>query len=642
MKNFIRTTYTSPEELLSLLHNIPGVIYRGLPDWSMSFAGEKVVDLTGYTYEEFLSRSVCWRDLIHPEDLGEVRKIIRDAVKSRERSLRIEYRIVRRNKEVRWLADRREMIYNEGGRLAHVDGVLIDRTEQNKIGEALKESEEKYRSIVEQSVAGVYIIQGGFFRYVNEKFCEIFGYSEDEVVERLGPADLTHPEDREWVKKDMEIRLEGKTGHVSKEFRGVKKGGEVLQLKTMGSVGIYRGNRAIMGTLMDISKEKVLEKELLQSQKMEAVGRLTGGIAHDINNYLGAITGFSEVVKATCDGDLADPGKISGKMEEIIDTSMKASRLIDRLLAFSRKHPAAPKVVNLNRQIENLKKMMVRLIREDIEVETDYGEDLWNVNIDPLQFDQIIINLLVNANDSMPEGGKVMIRTGNGENNGRKGEFCHSAKTGRYVTVSVEDTGCGIPEEIREKIFEPFFTTKGVGAGTGLGLSTVYGIVKQYGGGIHVESGVGKGTSFEIYLPMTEEEEKDGSECDARGVVLEGEGKILLVEDNEEVRISTKALLEVLGYEVIMASSGVDALDVCSRGEGVDLVISAVVMPSMNGREFVSKLREKEGDVKVLFMSGYPDDVILRHGICYQGVNFIPKPFSLTELGSRVKELISL
>ncbi len=641
MKEFIRSTYNSPDELISLLNNIPGVIYRGLPDWSMSFAGKKVNDLTGYTYEEFISRSICWRDIIHPEDLGKVRSIIKDAVKSKRGSLQLEYRIVRRDKKVRWLADRRQMIYDERGWLTHVDGVLVDRTEEKKIEETFRESEEKYRGIVEQSVAGVYIIQGGIFRYVNGRFCEIFGYRDDEIIEKLGPLDITLPEDRAMVTKNIEMRLKGKIGHIMYEFRGVKKGGEVVQVRVLGSLGTYRGGKAIMGTIMDITKEKVLEKELLQSQKMEAVGRLTGGIAHDINNYLGAITSFSEVVKVMCDGGSGNSGKIREKMEEIIETSMKASRMIDRLLSFSRKRPAAPVVVNLNHQIGNLQQMMVRLIGEDIEVETDFGENLGNVKIDPLQVDQIIINFLVNARDAMPGGGKVKIRTENVELNGEKGVCCSSERKGRYVKVSVADTGCGIPEEIREKIFEPFFTTKEIGTGTGLGLSTVYGIVKQYGGFICVESEVEKGATFSVYLPMTEEEGEGEEEKVAQGD-MRGRGKILLVEDNKEVRISTKALLEVLGYEVISASCGREALDIYSKALRIDLVISDVVMPSMNGREFVAKLKEREGDVKVLFMSGYTDDMILRQGIRHKGVNFLPKPFSLAELGNKVKEIISL
>lgn len=642
MKEFIHSISESPERLVSLLNNLPGVVYRGLPDWSMSFAGEKVEEITGYGASEFIRRSMIWKEIIYPEDLERVKKIIRDGVRKKTGPMRIEYRIIKKSGDVRWLADRRHMAYDERGRLTHVDGLLLDRTDAKIIEDTLRDSEEKYRGIVEQSVAGVYIIQDGLFRFVNDRLCEVLGYSSDEIVDRMGPLDVTHPEDRGMVTMNIEKRLKEEARFIQYEIRVFTKEGNELVIKVLGSRGIYKGKPAIMGTLMDISREKILEKELIQSQKMEAMGRLTGGIAHDINNYLGAITSFCELAKLTHCGKEGSGNGLEEKMDGVIETSKKASRLIDQLLSFSRQRSDVPEIIKMNDCLESLKEMFARIVGEDIEMHFHLEEGLWNIKADPSNVEQVLVNLLVNARDAMPLGGRLDIRTANVRVGEGKDESCSNAKEGSYVKIEVADTGTGIPEENREKVFEPFFTTKDTKSGTGLGLSTVFGIVESCGGFICMESEEGKGTTFRTYLPSTKEESTEilkGNSPDE--VDVKGRGKLLLVEDNEEVRMSTKALLESMEYEVMAASCGKDALDIFNSEEIIDLVVTDIVMPSMNGRELVTKLREIEPHLKALYISGYADDVILRYGIKYKSVNYLQKPFSLMELGNKIKEILS-
>jgi len=380
------------------------------------------------------------------------------------------------------------------------------------------------------------------------------------------------------------------------------------------------------------------EAQLLQSQKMEAVGRLAGGIAHDVNNYLAAITAQCELVKRK-----AEPGsRVAAKMDAIISSSFKVSSLIKRLLAFSRQQSVQPEVVNLNFVVEELEKMMERLIGEDLHLDSRLSEDLWNVKIDPSQVEQIIVNLLVNARDAMPTGGRVTIETANLRFDEALVRIQGSLQPGDYVQLSVRDTGVGIEPQILDKIFEPFFTTKGKSGSSGLGLATVYGIVEQNGGTIDVHSQVGSGTVFKIFLPRCLEQLEGASQAVPQAApVAGGSERILLVEDNEELRGSTKGVLQAMGYRVTVASDGERGLRVFeATPRDYDLVITDVVMPGMSGRELVDRIRWLQPEVKVLFVSGYTDNVILRHGIMEGEVDFLEKPFPADRLARKVREVL--
>lgn len=370
------------------------------------------------------------------------------------------------------------------------------------------------------------------------------------------------------------------------------------------------------------------EHSLFRAQKMQAVGRLAGGIAHDINNYLAAITSQCELVKLK-----AEPGgRVAIKMETVIATTFRASGLIERLLAFAKRRPLKAEVVNLNLVIAGLESMMLRLISEDVELTYDLQPDLWPVKIDPAHFEQVIVNLLVNAREAMPAGGEVWIETRN-RVRGKLGE----------VQLSVRDTGLGIEPAIRSRIFEPFFTTKMPSSNGGLGLATVYGIVEQSQGWIEVESEVGEGTTFVIGLPRSLEPVSAGSSSqeEVAEEVTGGHEGILYLEDNSELRTSTTALLEGLGYRVYSASNGAVALDFFAQhGKEIDLLISDVVMPGMSGREVIEELWRDRPTMRVIFVSGYAGNVMTAHGVEDDEFDFLPKPFTARSLARMVRKVL--
>jgi len=376
------------------------------------------------------------------------------------------------------------------------------------------------------------------------------------------------------------------------------------------------------------------EAQLLQAQKMEAVGRLAGGLAHDVNNYVNAITSQCELVQMS-----ARPGdRVAEKMDMVIATAGKITALIRRLLAFSKQQPVAPQVISLNEVVAGLRGMMNRLIGEDLQLETFLAEDLWRTRVDPAQVEQIVINLLVNAREASPRGGQVTIETANAFLGPDYQRTHPGVRTGDYVLLAFSDSGSGIPSEIRDRIFEPFFTTKEGTEARGLGLSTVYGIVQQNGGHVAVYSEVGRGTTFRIYLPRTREDAAQRAAAPAVARPRGGGETLLLVEDNDELRGATQGVLEALGYRVAAAANGPEALAALKNAGGrIALVICDVVMPGMSGPQVVEQLRAINPAIRVILISGYTDNVVVRHGILDGEYDFLEKPFSTDHLASKIR-----
>ncbi len=377
------------------------------------------------------------------------------------------------------------------------------------------------------------------------------------------------------------------------------------------------------------------EEKLLQSQKMEAVGRLAGGIAHDINNYLAAITGHCELVRMK-----AEPGsRVAAKMDAVIQTAHSASALIKRLLAFARRQPTQAEVVRLNDVIRQLEPMLRRLIGEDIEISFHLNEDLWSVMIDPSQLEQVLLNLLVNAREAMPRGGYVTVET----RNVQPGRMVDSGGAdGDWVLLAVSDNGPGIPPEIQVRVFEPFFTTKSSGGASGLGLATVYGIVEQSGGKIWLYSEPGQGATFKIYWPRGPHQIPTPSRPERPKTAERGREHLLLVEDNAPMRESTRELLEGLGYRVDAAADGFQAIDRLSAPGAPlpDLLITDVVMPGMSGRDLVNRLASLGKQLPVIYLSGYTDNVVWTHGVPEEEGAFLQKPFAADVLARKVREVL--
>jgi signal transduction histidine kinase/ActR/RegA family two-component response regulator len=379
------------------------------------------------------------------------------------------------------------------------------------------------------------------------------------------------------------------------------------------------------------------EAQFLQAQKMEAVGRLAGGLAHDINNYVTAITSQCELVRMKAEPRTAE------KMDMVIATAGKITALIRRLLAFSKQQPVDPQVIDLNGVVEGLRGMARRLIGEDLQLETFLAGNLWPVRIDPSQVEQIIVNLLVNAREASPRGGKVTVETANVVLDREYLKNNPVVKPGEYLLLAVSDSGTGMPPEVRDRVFEPFFTTKEGTEARGLGLATVYGIVQQNGGHVAVYSEVGQGTTFRIYLPRSvEERSAQAAPLKAAEAPLAGGAEtILLIEDNDELRGAARGILEALGYRVAAAANGTEALATFERIGGlVDLVLCDVVMPGMSGPETVERIRAKSPGTRVLFMSGYTDNVVVRHGILEGELEFLEKPFSADRLAAKIRQVL--
>jgi two-component system cell cycle sensor histidine kinase/response regulator CckA len=389
--------------------------------------------------------------------------------------------------------------------------------------------------------------------------------------------------------------------------------------------------------LMDISQQKKLEQQFIQSQKMQAVGQLAGGIAHDFNNLLTAMIGFCDLLLQRYMPN--DPSYLD--VAQIKQNANRAANLVRQLLAFSRQQTLQPRVANITDALSDLSSLLRRLIGARIELDVIHGRDIWPVKVDISQFEQVIINLAVNSRDAMVEGGKLTIKTSNVSNNKPKPVGGEIMPEGDFVTIDVVDTGCGIPEENFEHIFEPFFSTKEVGAGTGLGLATVYGIVKQTGGFIFVESNVGKGTAFKICLPRhTGSTEIHVPSIEIPKGDLSGSGTILLVEDEDAVRIFSARALRDKGYQVIEASNGEDALEIVVEGAKFDLLVTDVVMPHMDGPSLNKKVREIVPDLKTIFISGYAEDSFRKNLGDDTNIHFLPKPFTLKDLAAKVKDVI--
>jgi signal transduction histidine kinase len=422
------------------------------------------------------------------------------------------------------------------------------------------------------------------------------------------------------------------------EIRRKRRNGAPVDLSLFAAPlsGADRRVNGILSMLVDVTERRELEQRLAQSQKMESVGQLAGGVAHDFNNLLTAILGNCEMTL----GDLppADPRR-SG-IEDIRVAAVHAAALTRQLLAFSRRQILQPKVLNLNAAVRETLEMLGRLIGEDIELATELQTDLGNTRADPVEVGQVIMNLSVNARDAMPDGGKLTIRTANLDLELDTAGHDDAIEPGRYVVLSISDSGTGIDEHTREKIFEPFFTTKDKGKGTGLGLSTVYGIVKQSGGHISLESRADIGTTFKIYLPRVEEA-VDVDEPSQAAVSKGGPETILLVEDEESLRRPISKLLGRQGYTVLVARDGRQALEICQAYDGaIDLMVTDLVMPGMSGLELGERVADLRPEMKVLYTSGYSDAAIGNNRVLAADLEFIQKPYTAAELDRRIRELL--
>ncbi len=752
----------SEETYRLLVNQIPAVVFKGYPDWSIDFFDDKIKSLAGYGKEEFDSRRLKWSDLILPDDFEEIKSQSREAVNAHSRSYEREYRIRRKDGGIAWVQAMGQRFYDAAGKLEYTSGVffditrrkraeeallnyefiantakdcmtLIDRnyvyvaanaaycrahdkrleemvgagvaqiwgedsfnnvirgyldqcfagravefegwfefgrngmgcyhvfynpyfdadgkvvyaavvsrdiTERKKVEEALRQSEMKYRQLVDQIPAVVY---KGYTDWTmdcfDEKVKAITGYSQEDFNSRRKSwLDLIFPEDVDQAKKLFREAVKGDGFYVT-EHRIRRENGEVRWIQARNRIILDAAGKVdhISGVFFDLTERKELEDQLNKAQKMEAIGILAGGLAHDFNNLLTAIMGYGEIMSLGLRKE--DPFHLY--VEEINKAANRGAALTDQLLAFSRKQILQPRVVNLNEVVLDMDQMLRRLIGEDIELATVICRDLGLVKADPGQIEQIIMNLAVNARDAMPEGGKLTVETSNVILDDAYARSHVDVTPGPYVMLAVSDNGMGMNAETMSRIFEPFFTTKESGKGTGLGLATAYGIVKQSGGHIWVYSEPGQGTTFKIYLPRVKEAPVTKKPKATTPASLEGKETILVVEDDAALRELIGTALRKYGFKVLEAPHGGEALLICEKQKDpIHLMLTDVVMPQISGTALAERLKRLHPEMRVLYMSGYTENAIVHHGVLDAKVNFIPKPFRVLALMEKVREVL--
>jgi two-component system cell cycle sensor histidine kinase/response regulator CckA len=514
-----------------------------------------------------------------------------------------------------------------------ISALMIER---KTAGQALTQSEANHRLLFETIPTPLWVYDGetSAFLTVNEAAVQRYGYSREEFL-GMTLKDIRPPEDIPPLRDQSAPSAEGFSD--AEAWRHRKKDGTVIDVEISRHPLLFAGRPAVLAVAHDVTRSKSLESQLIQAQKMEAIGRLAGGIAHDFNNLLTAIFGSADFL-------LLDTGADDPRREDVLEIKKAAERaagLTRQLLAFSRKQVMATQVLDLNGVVAGVEQMLRRLIGEDISFRTLLAPDLGAVRADPGQLEQVIMNLAVNARDAMPRGGKLTIETLNKDLDEAYAQEHVPVATGRYVMLAVSDTGVGMDDRVKAHLFEPFFTTKEKGKGTGLGLAMVYGIVKQSGGYIWAYSEPGRGTTFKIYLPRVQAPADPVTPRSMLPVSLKGSETVLVVEDEVAVRNVIRRVLETNGYVVLVASDGQEALRLANEHRGpIRLLLTDVVMPGMSGRELADRLALVRQEAKVLYLSGYTDDAIVQHGVLESGIAFLQKPFTPQGLARRLREVL--
>ncbi len=602
-----------------------------------SYANAAFAQMLGYeTPESIVGRP--WQDIYAAQDITSLQEEIRQSLQ----------------RGGRWQGV--VTIHRRGGSALPVEMVITslpdggvvcvsrDITARREAENARAQAEAKYRMLVEQVAAVSYIAELGMhgeWLYVSPQVEAMFGFSAEEwLTDSRTWTKHVHPEDHNVVEAAEEASQRGQ--RFQAEYRIIRKDCRVIWVSDTAVVVEGSGAHPLMeGIIVDITERKQLETQLQQARRMEAIGRLAGGIAHDFNNLLTIIKGYTELA---LNRPRISP-ELQADVERIEDASERASTLVRQLLAFSRRQVLQPKLLDLNSIVLGLDKLLRRLMDEDIGMSTIPGQDIGTIKADPGQMEQVIMNLVVNARDAMPKGGRLTVETANVDLDEAYASDHATVKAGRYVMLAVSDTGTGMSPETVAHIFEPFYTTKESGRGTGLGLSTVYGIVKQSGGYIWVYSELGRGSSFKVYLPRVEQAPEALPAIKPVSGEQKGSETVLLVEDQPQVRELARMALSGKGYTVLVASSPEDAESACSKhGAEIHLLLTDLILPGISGRELAKRLTARHPKMRVLYMSGYTYSIMRQgpgqDGLLEDGVAFLQKPFTPSALTEKVREVL--
>ncbi len=615
------------------------------PDGSWMRVNHALAVLLGYPETDLVGRS--FQSLTYPDDLAENLECLRRALDGEIDSYRLQKRLVRADGTPVWVQLDASVVRGPDKTALYLVSQYQDLTERRRVEGQVRESEARFRALTERSSELICVYDElGNFKYANPVSLDVYGYSPEELVGRSG-FDLIDPIDLARIQEVFRDISARPGGIAAAEFAVRHRDGSRRILSGVGQNLV--ADPAVRGFVLnahDVTKRRRaeeqnrhLEQQLRQAQKLEAVGQLAGGVAHDFNNLLTVIASYTQIVL----GELPPDSSATADLREIEAAAARAAGLTRQLLAFSRKQVLQPRRMDINQTVSEAAGMLRRIIGEDISLHTELAPALWTVHADPGQIEQVLMNLAVNARDAMARGGTLTLRTANLTVDANNAHERAGVEPGDYAAILVEDTGTGIDSEIVGHIFEPFFTTKAVGQGTGLGLATVYGIVKQSGGHIYVDSTVGAGSRFTVLLPrsdgVSEEAPSAQNEPPPRGTET-----ILLVEDEEAVRAVVRRMLQRLGYTVLEAGDASAAFEVVAaadaRAQRVDLVLTDVVMPGLNGRRLGELIRTYWPDSRVLYMSGYTDDEILRRGLVHADTVLLEKPFSTEHLARAVRSAL--
>jgi hypothetical protein len=616
---------SSPSVLYSL--RIEGEVL--VPTW----VSDNIERLIGYTPSE-VTDPQWWAERVHPEDRERVRSQIPALLA--EGDVTREYRFRHHDGTFRWIRDQQVLVPDAAG-TREIVGSWSDVTARKEAELRLQGSEEQYRLLFDRHPHPMWVFDRESFAFlaVNDAAVRHYGYSREEFL-AMTVKEIRPPEEVPDFLADHEQRRADPAGGYQspRTWKHRKKDGTVFEVEIATSSIALKGRRARLALVTDVTKKRSLEKQLLQSQKIESMGRLAAGVAHDFNNLLGVISGYGELLLKR----VATDARLARYVNDIMKAADRAAGLTRQLLAFSRKQVLQPRILDLNVVVGETEKMLRRLIGEDVQLMTVFDERLGSVKADAGQVEQVLMNLAVNARDAMPLGGRLTIETSSVQLDTRYARQHPGVQPGPYVMLAVSDTGHGMTPEVLALAFEPFFTTKEPGKGTGLGLATVHGIVKQSGGHVWVYSEPGQGTTFKIYLPRADVPAVKAEPPAPSSELPRGSETILLVEDEASLRELVRECLEASGYVVLEALHGADALERSERHAApVHLLMTDVVMPGMNGRELAERLRASRPEIRVLYMSGYTDDAVVLHGVLAEDMAFLQKPFTAEALARTVR-----
>jgi PAS domain S-box-containing protein len=614
----------------------------GLWDWNIVsgkiYFSPGYFRMLGYEPSELKHELSTWTERLHPDDHDDALKAHTECIEGSTESFAVEFRMLAKNGDWTWILGRGAAVARrDDGRATRMLGTHTDITGLVAARNALRASEERLKLATAAAHMGVWdwSLQSNILVW-DEKVFAIYGVDPvDHADTKMLWEQAIHEEDRVEVIEKLDAALKA-ADFYDAEYRIVRPDETVRSIKSSAAIIREDGVATrITGVDIDVTERRALEQQISQSQKMDAIGRLAGGVAHDFNNKLTVILGYAELMKML-ECTVAD--RCDQYLDEIVKAAHHSQEITRKLLAFSRSEAAESCRLDLNYLLSEIERTLGRLIGEQIEIQMEKAADLWPVKMNPTEYDQIIMNLVVNARDAMPDGGKIFIRTGNATvDHGQTPAFFNAP--GDYVITAVTDTGSGISKEIMERIFDPFFTTKAPGKGTGLGLSTVYGIVSKCQGFILVDSEPGKGSTFKVYLPRF-------SDTSAEAAVVEemeeirGVGVILLVEDERAVREMSQLFLESIGYRVIAAATPLEAISICEDETNIiNCVLSDVVMPGMNGKQLQEQINLIRPSLPFVFMSGYTSDILTEQGVMDQGLHFIRKPLNFKLLHDKLAQL---